>query len=612
MILTPVSGDVVTCDCSLDSIYDSNAKVCLYSAGCHRACKDKCSTQNSNLHCYLECQPNLIKDLSLSPSVFSCSCPSGMEFAPASPICVFSSGCHPFCGKLCLTKNDNTACYSECRTSYYKATKVKDYITKCECPQEGVFNQETGSCVFSSNCHITCNGKCLLKGDENSCFEGCNKGLKAIKQINGTVRCQCEDETMKYLPAIQSNLAASLCVYDKNCHPLCGKYCLKLYDFEACFFDCASWATNLSSPILNNSEVPPNTICSCPLNTTYSSKMERCVYNVGCHPLCKSGQCASIDNPKECIGECVFEAEAKINPENNQLIACKCKSGTMFVGGLCKQIINQDCHAMCSKEGCLYPDNAWACLGCIKGPDIIATKSKLASVDSPITTCSCASKDQDFSNDRCVYIAGGCHPNCIRCYKKSSAIHCETCAKGINGTKVNINGSTSMNCSCPAGYSYNGVGCVKPVTLTCHYLCNGSCLEPNNQSRCLSYRNISNGEIILNPDGLSYTCRCKTNYTFNPVSNACELSVVTCTSSFCAKCSLADPDMCYDCVSGVEGLVMTGNRCGCNSQADYIQIPGPSCQKIAAAVETATTTTTSSVASICIVSTIFITQQGSK
>ena len=363
-----LSGNTVKCDCSLISIYDTSAKVCLFTTNCHPVCKDTCSIQNSDQNCYMQCKPNLTKNPTLNPYIFACSCPFNSEYNADLQVCIYNKDCHPLCGGKCFSLNDPNSCYQSC-AKFAVQSRAKDtpgVVTSlpklvCICPSDTEYDALTKRCIYTKNCHPFCKtGQCASQGNNNECIGDCAPDLvQDVNPLNYQLTtCTCPID-MEISPTLQ------ICLYNKGCHPLCGKLCLSKNNNTSCYKACSNKA------ILEHIDQTDFVNCKCRNGSIYAA--ETCLHNQNCHPLCGKSLCYEENDPTQCYESC--NPIATIIGKNNFSVSCSCLKDQMFIDNICSY--NKSCHPLCGGLCFKQYDNTECFKGCRLNTSWSITGSKI-------------------------------------------------------------------------------------------------------------------------------------------------------------------------------------------------------------------------------------------
>ena len=252
--------NIYTCQCPSGSSFEGTLNLCLYSTGCHPNCLNKCTALNDNSACYMDCASiELIKTTTSTSNIFKCQCSSSMIYDSSINRCIFTSSCDARCGKFCIAKNDNTACYQSCASPNYLSALTNPtnpaFGLTCNCPTSSVFYAPpVNMCMYITGCAPECGSYCSEQGNPSSCYMSCQSGL--VKTGSGKiVSCSCFG-AKEFVPEIKS------CLYANNCHPLCGSMCYELDKSTECYQNCNGFAEMLRN--LNG-----KVACGCPKGSTY-------------------------------------------------------------------------------------------------------------------------------------------------------------------------------------------------------------------------------------------------------------------------------------------------------------------------------------------------------
>ena len=187
---------IFSCECPSGKTFDSASKMCIFNSGCDPRCNGNCGVQNDNTKCISSCGADAsIESGAVVTPYIKCVCNSDFDFLNNK--CIRKSGCHWKCGGHCTAPSDNTKCYESCKKATYTKTPQGTDNYKCDCPSEAFLEDPAiGECIYSTGCSNTCFDKCIEKDNNEACYLDC-KGIAAKTPISTNIfKCTCPaDET---------------------------------------------------------------------------------------------------------------------------------------------------------------------------------------------------------------------------------------------------------------------------------------------------------------------------------------------------------------------------------------------------------------------------------
>ena len=386
----------------------------------------------------------IVSTIASGNTVYNCSCLSGMQYDSSVGRCIYVSytDCHILCGGKCTEKNNNTKCVGCLDLPYLnKQSTGNKGEYSCSC-QDGA-PMENQLCVYTSDCHPLCGGKCTSKLDHSKCTS-CNQNL-TIGSVNtiyispGIYKCECSSGY-----AFDGSSCKPILT---NCHTLCKTGCTAANDQTKCL-DCSS-GYGVEKIIPNNSFqsiVYPNSMIECRCNNTTSMIAEnsQCVYISDCFPTCS--KCYRKNDFYSCITCAKNVSNSSILSTANNTMNCSCPSDYVYFNGSCQPIIHKGCHPFCFNSSCITPGSAAMCVSC-NIASIANLKENILPTNA--ASCQCNTNYTDDNNGTCAPSKKDCAQKlCLKC-SASNLAKCYEC-KAIAGLIM-----TSENtCKCDRSNGY--------------------------------------------------------------------------------------------------------------------------------------------------------------
>ena len=186
-----ISG-IFQCSCPSGKTLDPVSKACIFSSGCDARCNGKCGVQNDNTKCITSCGADASVDTGAVPAPYiKCICNSDFDFLKNQ--CIRKNGCNWKCGGHCTVPSDNTKCFETCKKPTYISTLQSTDVYQCDCPADALLEDGSiGECIYTIGCSDTCFSQCINKNDESACYVDC-KGGNVIKTLISTdiYHCTC-------------------------------------------------------------------------------------------------------------------------------------------------------------------------------------------------------------------------------------------------------------------------------------------------------------------------------------------------------------------------------------------------------------------------------------
>ena len=207
------TGESFTCDCPSGATWESS--LCLYTTGCSPNCALKCTVVSSTSSCYSDCAAGITK--SGTGPLYTCECPSGTTYYPSISTCIFTSSCSDKCGSsLCSVQSSDLACYGSCADPNIVPTLISPSIYSCVCPSPSTWDPTQRLCAYSAGCDIRCPGTCWIQNSNLKCKDGCGSGMTTVSFITPDYKCDCPGPTKVYESSIPACVFAVSC--DQMCN----------------------------------------------------------------------------------------------------------------------------------------------------------------------------------------------------------------------------------------------------------------------------------------------------------------------------------------------------------------------------------------------------------
>ena len=555
----------VTCQCPINSNWDSATLLCFYSTGCHSDCGGQCTEQNKNDKCYKTCKSGITP--SGSGNIVTCigaGCGAGMELANDGVTCIYNTLCSDLCkdGK-CYVQNSADNCYIGCSSlTDMTATPVSGNKVKCACIAGKEFSNDNKICIFNTGCAINCGGKCFATLDPDQCFDSCKDASYTLTTTGTThlVKCACPIDS-----SYDSSL--NLCVFSTGCDFRCGGKCAKKLDNTQCTKNNAC-AAGMDPPAATTIYT-----CDCPSGKWFSTDNNLCVFTTTCHVLCGQSKCFVQSSKDNCYDSCSAQSVAPVNTGTTHQVKCDCPSGASFITADSLCVFNSGCDSRCG-TGCTKQgegNNAFCYKDC-QSVDYALTGTQ------PIVTCSCGTGMEYVSAvPRCLYNTG-CSTKCTgKCFTKNSDNECyDTCKDPLmtpGGTGI----AHKFICSCPASMSWDNSWCY--YSSSCDLRCDSKCRVQNSNSNC--YGSCATG-MTTTGSSPTLTCDCQTGQWIS--SESLCLFNSGC-SQFCSTMCFvaADKNKCYknckeaDMKKTPDGVTPNMVSCDCPDAKPFFDTVSESC-----------------------------------
>ena len=398
---------------------------------------------------------------------------------------------------------------------------ISGNTVSCDCSPISEYDNTVNICLFKTGCHPTCKSLCNQQNSNLNCFSDCQPALtKTPTSVASIYACTCPLNS-------DYNSELQICIYNKNCHPLCGGKCFEISNSNSCYQSCSKFAILSSAKTSAGSPSSlPKLSCLCPSDTEYDAGIGRCLYTKNCHAFCKDGKCASKGNNNECIGDCISETVKGVNSLNDQLTTCSCPSDMEISPTAPICLYNKGCHPLCGRL-CLMKDNNTACYKeCMTRAVLQATSQ------SDFVNCSCK-PGSIFAAEDCL-INQNCHPLCGKsiCYEENNPSQCYASCSQI--AIVKSQNKLLVSCGCPENQAFSDNLCL--YNKGCHPLCGGLCYKQYDNTECYK-RCIANTTWSIT--GLKIKCTCPNGYN-SLLANTSSLSdLQNFNGSICAEVTLA-------------------------------------------------------------------------
>ncbi len=200
-----------------------------------------------------------------------------------------------------------------------------------------------------------------------------------------------------------------------------------------------------------------------------------------------------------------------------------------------------------------------------------------------VTPIICESGKTNYLNRGCYtpINSSDCFGLCKTCLVTGSIDACAT----VNTTIASTYAVSLFAGRCLTnGYHYSSAArsCVPIVRDSCHPLCGGECLVPNNATKCAFHCVGTKFEPNIDSSDLGHNvCKCKAGTAYNSTSQKCESCHVLCGSAGCAV--PADASSCINCAVSAVASVAAGSSyvlCSCRSNTIFSGTGCDSCSDL--------------------------------
>ncbi|CAL6037730.1 Conserved_hypothetical protein [Hexamita inflata] len=478
-----------TCDCDGNSVYDSNANICV-------ECPDSFISQNNSCVCSEVSYLQVNQDGSES----CIECPANSQVS--NNICSCIEGAYqvsvqnglPTC-QLCPENSVVVANACECSESSYQqptqdgtlkcflcpaGSKANAVTQTCDCYANSVYDSSSNSCTCVEQSYLQ-----LSQDGSLSCVL-CPAGSKPIGQT-----CECDGNSIFFESACVECLDNSLAISNK-CECSGDSYQVSIQNGLPICFLCPQ--DSKANQITNT--------CDCSGNSVYDSSSSSCV--------------ACPDNSISKNNICVCSSSSyQLNSDDNSLVCFSCPQDSTP---------NQQSQTCDCPANSIYTKQSNSCTKCL--PNSISVNnacvcSDSSYQDSDLSCVLCPSESTVNQKDKtCV-----CSENSF--YDRSSNT-CVTCPK--NSIQVN------NVCVCSDLAHQTSTQNNRPVCILCENSvfdpkqnicvpCSTGTVFKNNQCVCSDVLQVYNGrECVFCPDNAriqNNQCVCDQNQRFDLINNLC-------------------------------------------------------------------------------------------